>query len=310
MQKKLILCRLSTGVDTAWAVTAEPPYREDRDPRFSAFRRALVCFVGATFSDGTKCTEDIIGKLFDSATAAGGTIALLKDHDWTVDSIYGYAEQWDLSDDGKLFATFAVSEQTAAEIDEGRFKNVSIAFTVPDYSVEEVSLVAVPQIRGAAFLEAEPGAEAVADDTAKEPAPAEGEKSEEEAGSERVTVKNAMQTMQDRLVALQEELAAVRSREARNEKIRIVGERVDGLIRCSKLPAGRRQDVIGFASGLADKQIDAFFDLLADLGAQAKTFGGPRISRQATADDLRAVENAKLIERYEILTGRKKGGKK
>ena len=303
-------------------MTAEPPYREDRDPRFTAFRRALVCFTGAVFSDGTKCTDEILGKLYDSALTAGSTIALLKDHDWTVDSIYGYAEQWEKTEDEKLFAVFAVSEQTATEIDEGRFKNVSIAFTVPDYSVEEVSLVAVPQIRGAAFLDAAPDAEAVADDTAKTPAPTEPEKSEEET-EQPVEVKNASKRREldaaidsinaevdrrasiaaaDTISRLREELKAVRAREARNSRRQELSERTDALIKNGKIAAGKRSEVMAFADTLTDRQIEGFYDLLQGLGV--RTFGGPRLSVQTNEKKLEVDSNADLLDRWAKITGR------
>ena len=293
-----------------WAETQEPRSREGRDARFSAFRKALVCFSGATFSDGSTCTEEVLNKLYDSAVAADGTIALLADHDWNIDNIFGYAEEWQKTDDGKLYAVFSMTDETAAAVDNGRYKNLSIAFSMPEYKIEEVSIVAVPQIRGAAFLaekeadmtETEQETEAPAVEETKTTEETEKIEVSEEIVANSPIFNKMLASVKNQVIRLQDEVNALRQRERYNLRLSEAESAFSSLVKNGKAIEANRQIITEFAMSLSDTKAADFFEVLNPMGGG---FGGAQISRPGTDKKAQAeAESADVLKKFNALKGR------
>lgn len=252
----------------------------------------------------------MLNKLYDSAVAADGTIALLADHDWNIDNIFGYAEEWQKTDDGKLYAVFSMTDETAAAVDNGRYKNLSIAFSTPEYKIEEVSIVAVPQIRGAAFVaekeanmtETEQEAEAPAAEETKTTEETEKIEVSEEIVANSPIFNKMLASVKNQVIRLQDEVNALRQRERYNLRLSEAESAFSSLVKNGKAIEANRQIITDFAMSLNDQKAAEFFEVLNSIGGG---FGGAQISRPGTDKKAQAeAESADVLKKFNALKGR------
>lgn len=313
MRRKSKSCRNFNGAKWIAGSKLKIVKNDDR-PR----RAAVVAYVGCEFSDGEVCTEETLAKMLESAQKAMGTIALLKDHSWAVENILGYADAWDIND-GNLIASFIVSDETAQMIDNGIYKNVSVAFSIPDYEIQEVSIVAVPAVRGARFVETvnenEEDDEEVEiierpeeierveiveepeepEDDEEDPEKVEiisdNEDDEEEPEEDKKIeiLQNALK-YNNRIFGLKSKIKnknqsinslkkQLKQLQARESK-RLRYEQLAEIGRRNKLPENIKNGFAMFCDDLSDKKFFEFLDIYAEL---RPSFGGARISKNTAA---------------------------
>lgn len=123
--------------------------------------RAVLAWVGATFSDGTECTQEIAEKLVKSVDFSKFSPPLLIDHDWSVDVIKGKMVNIELSDDKEIIAEFDITDpETANKIASGEWSAISVTFESESFEIQECSIVAVPALKGAKIEAQKPTANA------------------------------------------------------------------------------------------------------------------------------------------------------
>ena len=117
---------------------------------------AILAWKGATFSDESECTREILDKLVSSVDLNNFCPPLLVDHDWSASAIKGRMTEVYIDSEERLIAGFDVIDEEAAEkILSGEWRDLSVTFSVPDYELLETSIVAVPAIKGARIIRPE-----------------------------------------------------------------------------------------------------------------------------------------------------------
>ena len=118
--------------------------------------RAILGWAGAgNANDDDILSQEDIEALANSYAPAVQQVPVLVQHDWDVRSIIGTVTAVDVIDT-MLMATLDITDDEArAKIRSGEWSNVSIGYSWPDMQILEVSLVAIPAIRGARIVEKE-----------------------------------------------------------------------------------------------------------------------------------------------------------
>lgn len=111
--------------------------------------RAVLAYVGATFSDGSECTEKIASQIVSSVDFTKYAPPLLTDHIWESSNVIGTMTDISLNN-GIIEATFDVKDKEAIKkITEGLWRSISMTFEQGSYFVQECSIVPIPAIPGA-----------------------------------------------------------------------------------------------------------------------------------------------------------------
>lgn len=118
--------------------------------------RAVLGWAGAgNANDDEILSQEDIEALASSYAPAIQQVPVLVQHDWDVRSIIGTVTAVEVIDT-MLMATLDITDDEArAKIRSGEWSNVSIGYSWPDMQILEVSLVAIPAIRGARIVEKE-----------------------------------------------------------------------------------------------------------------------------------------------------------
>lgn len=115
--------------------------------------RALLGWDGAgnANDDDILSLEDIT-RIASSFNPMEQQVPVLLQHDWDVRAQIGEVVKVDVYD-GMLIATMEIHDEEALrKIHAGEWRNVSIGYTFPSMEILEVSIVAIPAIRGARIL--------------------------------------------------------------------------------------------------------------------------------------------------------------
>lgn len=118
--------------------------------------RAILGWAGAgNANDNEILSQEDIEALASSYAPNVQQVPVLVQHDWDVRSIIGTVTAVEIIDT-ILMATLDITDDEArAKIRSGEWSNVSIGYSWPDMQILEVSLVAIPAIRGARIVEKE-----------------------------------------------------------------------------------------------------------------------------------------------------------